>query len=212
MTTHSDKACKTLGLMGLNGITDTKHADIEWTKAKRMVKGLVPCSVCQGLKATVKNADGSLKPAPKGGWKDHAAAKAYLAEAAAQTERGNGMSRGTCQACKCSNSRARMYGWCTGTEVGMVEREVWVGKVLWPAGTLFDSRFSAGKTDRHCCELCSKTLQSWQVPVVGTDAAGVIHGFWTGTDCAKKFLGVQTKVKAPDGSTDQEAMVLEGPA
>ena len=92
---------------------------------------------------------------------------------------------------------------------------MWVGKVLWPANTKMDSRFSTAQSARYCCELCSKSLTSsltsWRVPVVGVDPLGQTHGMWVGSDCAKKFLpGVHTDVQAPDGSRDHDNMVLEG--
>jgi len=84
-----------------------------------------------------------------------------------------------------------------GTVLGVQEREVWVGKVLWPPETKFDSRFQRGSA----CGLCGRAItKTSRVPVVGKDFAGDVHGMWVGEDCARRFLpGVQTRIESPDG-------------
>lgn len=58
----------------------------------------------------------------------------------------------------------------------------------WPAGTVFgSSRFSGSD-----CEACGKSIPSGAVvPVLISDTAGAVHGFWFGRDCAANILGIK---------------------
>lgn len=192
--THSDKAMATFQAMGtLPG--QWRLADIRWVTERRMVPGEVSCPDCDGWKLSLKDAAGKPVPCPKPlpyGHADH-----YKAEGArrnwvheARKADGGIGSRGTCDRCRCRNSRARMYGYSTGKVEAMVEREVMVGYPVWPEGTVFDSRF------RHSdCELCGKSIPSGERVPVHTTGCAPEHGMLVGTDCARKFLNVTLKLK-----------------
>jgi hypothetical protein len=89
----------------------------------------------------------------------------------------------------CPARTARWWNYGTGEITELREREVLVGIVRWPKGTLFTSRFGDGG---HCA-LCNKAIYSafsW-CPVVGETKDGHPIGMWIGTDCAKKILSVK---------------------
>lgn len=80
------------------------------------------------------------------------------------------------------------YG--SGVVVRLVEREVEVGRILWPQGTLHGRSRFAG--DGCHCELCGKRIQSalsWR-PMLGRTADGTPLALWTGDECARKLFGV----------------------
>lgn len=193
-TAHSKKALETLNAMGVDPAT-AKHADVEWRQEEREVLGKVACPACRGRAAVGKLPDGTT-----------AAQDAYASQMAVSD-----WYRLPVVPCETCRDWGRKYrGQPTGRVKGLVVCKVWVGTVMWPVGTRRDSRFANFKTNRWCCELCSKTLKSWRVPVVGWDAAGTAHGLWVGEDCARKFLpGVHTDVVSGDGEKDRERMVLE---
>jgi len=199
MTKHSDKALTTISAMNTTP-EQWKHTDILWKIEKRLVDGEVKCPTCLGGKVVLMDENGEVVKPPKAGDDYYAWLKAkseYEHSAAAGHRERTGYPldsfRGNCPTCKCHNSRARMYGYCTGKIPGLVEREVAVGYPQWPEGTRFDSRFGGGCS----CALCNKTVvASNLVPVTGTGDDGVAHGMWIGADCAKKFLpGVHTYAK-----------------
>jgi hypothetical protein len=95
-----------------------------------------------------------------------------------------------CDACPDAR-RGTPCATCRGqrTVTRLVEREVLVGRLVWPVGTCFPSRFWDGS--RYCCELCAKTItHSLLVPVLGATRDGYPVGMYVGSDCARKMLGV----------------------
>lgn len=174
---HSDKAMKTLEAMGTTA-TDWKQADIRWVVEKRMMMRPVTCPTCDGERRIYVMPDSEeevVRPEGMLSWQFQIFA------------RENKFRERRCQTCF-----SRKEGWSTGRVLGPKLVEVMVGYPVWPQGTRFDSRFRSAVTDRYCCELCSKSLKSYQVPCVGRGADGVAHGMWVGMDCAKKFLaGIQ---------------------
>jgi len=170
---HSDKAMKTLEAMGTTA-TDWKQADIRWVVEERVMMQPVTCRTCDGRgRIYVKPDLEERVPRPEGmlSWQFQ-----LFAYENKLRER------------RCGSCFSQKKGYSTGRVLGPKLVEVEVGYPVWPPGTRFDSRFSSRGTDRYCCELCSKSLKSYQVPVVGRGADGVAHGMWVGTDCAKKFL------------------------
>jgi hypothetical protein len=176
-----------------------KLADILWTKELRKVPTKVTCLTCHGRGRVPYLPDGTLalkfpEPAPTyatyvaagttnqygkdyGAWRDR--------ERAWETTR----KLGRCP--KCPEKRG-WYGYGTGQVVEMQEREVYVGRVQWPKGTRFDSRFDRmGENHSSWCGLCAKLIMwSHLVPVVGLDRQGRYHGMWVGEDCARNLLSV----------------------
>lgn len=197
MSKHSDKALTTLAAMNTQP-ADWKRADIRWVEEERMVMGDVTCPTCFGARHVFFDDAKKVVPPPQ--TKDfppteswHKDYDYYAWEKAnreyrekAQKQSPHAWSAGNCPTCKCTNTRARMYGNCTGKVPGLVKRRMLVGYPVWPAGTKFDSRFNGGCS----CGLCNKTvLKSGLVPCVGTGVIdGVTHGMWVGDTCARKFL------------------------
>jgi hypothetical protein len=215
MSNHSDKALKTLEMMDTSPDA-WKQADVKWVWEMRKVPGPVTCPVCLGNTYVAKDEAGNVIPPPQtkdfpsaygqsydyGSWST--AHSAYNALAQSQGRRyGYG-----CEKCRNNNPRARLYGRSTGKVLGLVEMEMWVGYIQWPAGTLFVSRFQSGC---HCA-LCNKlVLKSNMVPTVGVRKDGQNLGMWVGADCAKKFLlGLDTYV-TPDPKKGKE-FVFDNPS
>lgn len=184
MSAHSDKALKTMELMGT---TADRWAvpEIRWVKEERMVPGYVTCPTCNGTKWVKYDAAGKALPVPKATGGFGCPRDTYYREA--RKEAGGGY-HGNCKTCRNTNPRARAYGCSEGTIKGEVLALVMVGYPQWTAGVRFDSRFRGGMS----CGLCNKTvLKSNLVPVEATGADGRVHGMWVGSDCAKKFLAVK---------------------
>ncbi len=207
MATHSEKALKTLELMD-SAPEAWKQADVKFVKELCKVPGEVTCPDCLGGKVIARDEAGNIIRPPQTGdfpgkfgqsydyyaW--HEAHRAYQKLAESQGAPRGG--RGNCQKCRCTNPRARLYGWSIGKVQGMVEQMMWVGYIQWPAGIKFQSRFQGG---RHCA-LCNKFIYaSDMVPAVGSRRSdGQALGMWVGADCAKKFLpGVWTYVSPEKG-------------
>ncbi len=100
-----------------------------------------------------------------------------------------------------------------GTVPAIVEQEMWVGYIQWPAGTEFGtSRFSAGGWNvksRFQCELCAKGInQSNRIPLV-TVADGKPRAMWVGQDCAHKFTGVMPLVPTKAMKTKTSEHILK---
>ena len=105
----------------------------------------------------------------------------------------------TCSSC---NGRGRIYpegvrgSWnatpCVeckgkGTVKELREREVEVGRLVWPEGTTFPSPHRAG----HRCDLCGKPIyKSNLIPMLGRTKDGAPIGLFTGSDCAGKLWDV----------------------
>lgn len=70
----------------------------------------------------------------------------------------------------------------------LVERDVQEGRVVWPEGTTFPSRFDVGQR----CGLCGKRVRHL-VPVAGHTTAGAPVGMWLGEDCARTTFRVETR-------------------
>jgi hypothetical protein len=194
-TTHSDKALKTIAMMGtVPG--DWYIPEIDWVEENRMVIGLVTCPVCQGNKRVAKDASGAPKPWPSS--RDYGAWSEYERAAREQCKKDTGRSAGW-EATNCDNCKGKIgrYGHgSTGQVKSLVERLVRVGYVRWPAGVKFDSRF----TTCSGCQLCAKEIRkSWRVPVAAKGADGSVHGMWVGSDCGRKFLSAEIKETAKAG-------------
>lgn len=192
MEKHSDKALKTLVLMGTEP-EEWRHAPVVWKKEKRMVLGRVLCPDCHGNQYVRHKKDGAVIPMPDYK-KDYSAWEEYLRTARDEDRlSGHRPFYGNCKRCRCDNRRSRDYNSSTGYVTGMVEQEVMVGYVEWPEGVRFDSRFNS--SDR--CNLCGKPIKDpfgW-VPVVGTGTDGRAHGMWVGRDCATRFMEAVKLVK-----------------
>lgn len=68
----------------------------------------------------------------------------------------------------------------------------WVGRVLWPEGTLHGrSRFGTSDAGNQQCEACGHAIRSGVfVPLVLDGAgAGAPHSLWVGRDCARSLFG-----------------------
>lgn len=205
MTNHSLKALRTLHLMN-TAPADWKQADIRWSEQERMVPGLVKCPACRGHRRVLSSEKNVYKLVTM---TDEIAAKYYRPSAPYAMDdyaKENGLFMVGCL--KCYDYRSR---WSTGKVRGLVKRMVMVGVPQWPVGTVFDSRFHVTETNRYCCELCSKSLKSLQVPCVGTGSDGATHGMWVGQDCAKKFLpGLYTfDLRPAKGAKLGEDFVME---
>lgn len=77
-----------------------------------------------------------------------------------------------------------------GFRVELRDAEVMVGKIDWPAGTQFTSRFGGDQ-----CGLCGKRIinpWSWQ-PVVGRRDDGAPLGMFVGTECATHILSMNNQ-------------------
>jgi transposase-like protein len=154
---------------------DWKQADIRWVEEERTVLRPVNCPKCHGDRHVYTLQGGTeIVEMP---------AHFYDRQDKIRNEK---LVRRACH--KCVATRGRYQGYATGKVLGEVKAMVMVGYPVWPAGVAFDSRFRRTETQRYCCELCSKSLMSFQVPAVGKSADGRSHGMWVGTDCAKKFL------------------------
>ena len=178
-TKHSDKALKTLALLGTVP-SDWKQTDIRWVDEVREVVREATCPVCYGARRVAVDPETKqphVIPA-------EIASNFYRRESFLRAQKTTYIS---CENCVAKFGRHR--GYSTGKVPALVKVTVYVGYPIWPEGTKFDSRFRSSETNRYCCQLCSKSLKSYQVPVVGRDSDGQVHGMWVGTDCAKKFLG-----------------------
>lgn len=177
-TSHSEKALKTLALLGTKP-EDWKQTDIRWVYELRNVVRDVTCPVCFGeRRVRIDRETGKPVEVPAEIANDFYKRQSFFA--------GKTFTYECCT--RCVGTHGRNRGYSTGKIPGLVKMHVMVGYPIWPEGTKFDSRFREAATGRYCCHLCSKSLQSLQVPVVGRGADGQVHGMWVGTDCAKKFL------------------------
>lgn len=188
--THSDKALKTLTLMGTVP-EEWAHVPIKYVLEDQMWPEAARCPDCVHGEAwlTPKGEPHNFFKHCKGGLSGF--------EKQAQIEKYS-LTKGKCPTCPTSrNSPWRG----TGEVIKYKMRKVWVGYVQWVEGTLFDSRFedalyNTNRTStrvRHICGLCSKSILDpfGIIPVHGKDSAGRIHGMWIGRDCGRKFLGVK---------------------
>lgn len=226
-TTHSDKALKTLELLGTEG-KDWLHPAVEWKLEKVKVVGRVTCPDCQGegkafytqeqaaLPREVQYGLKSTAPTafvwPKGDFEytySHGAKlvlkdafhKGYgmQVEARRQYAAQFGVVEQDCRRCYRYGKRTwsgkehgREFLDSHGTILAIVEQEMWVGYIQWPAGVAFGvSRFACGRgNSRQQCELCAKGInKSGRVPLV-TLKDGKPRAMWVGQDCARKFTGV----------------------
>jgi hypothetical protein len=187
-TIHSEKALKTIALMG------TKPADwhitpIKWVKEMRLVEGTKTCPDCKGNKLVRIDAEGKVIPAP-----DTTTNEGYYAwqeyMRLARTERNNYYRHDGCPTCV---KYTRRFGSVSqGVVKAMVMAEVVVGYPQFPKDVSFDSRFHNYRVGASVCQLCSKSIKSHMVVPVNTDGAGA-HAMYVGRDCAKKFLSVDFK-------------------
>lgn len=183
-TKHSDKAMKTLALMGTKP-EDWKQCDIKWIEELRTVEGWVKCPVCEGSRYVLSKPDKYEIVTRPADVSPHDFINSWRRE--------RGLESVPCQNCQQwkRGGKWTCAGWVsTGKVRGLVSTKVWVGYPQWPAGTRFESRFAMSAQNRYCCELCSKTLHSLQIPCVAVrpDGDTAPLGMWVGNDCAKKFL------------------------
>ena len=186
---HSDKALDTIRQMG----TEPEQwvlCPIEWTKELAWVEGKVRCPDCRGNKYVRYDEAGKLVPRPAE-ILERSDPEYYHRDAELRTwdhkvrwdAREAGHKFGNCKRCM---KEKRGWGFLpTGEIPGMVQRTVDVGRILWPPGCSFDSRFKSNMN----CGLCNKLImKSHQIPVIAKDASGQWHGMQVGSDCVKKFL------------------------
>lgn len=185
MTTHSDKALKTLAEMNTKA-SDWGLTEILWKEEEAVVPVEETCPQCRGRKRTHVTPDGKLV--------NPELLKIYhnpYGEHVPQELRGKsqwavgkalGVQYGACPVCKGPRGASRGY------VVRYRVQKVRIGYVQWAAGTRFDSRFN-----HHDCQLCAKTINvdRYRVPVTGRGEDGVVHGMWVGRDCARKFFGIK---------------------
>lgn len=98
--------------------------------------------------------------------------------------------RGARDRCPTCPPRRRWPTYGTGEVVTLVEKEVEVGVIDWPAGTRFDARFGNGQQ----CALCGHRIYSGEfMAVLGRDDEGRPHGMYVGLACGRTILGVDAR-------------------
>lgn len=70
----------------------------------------------------------------------------------------------------------------------------WVGKLLWPAGTMHgNSRYGTSQAGNRQCESCGHAIKNpfnW-VPLIVWHRDGTPQSLWTGRDCAERIFGIK---------------------
>lgn len=191
---------------------------VEWSKELRTVTVEVNCPTCDGRgRAYVSPREGveplnrrkahelasaeaveAVRAEKPGASEGHLKTLAYYRTNVDDWLRSKGYEEAKCPTCPERRKHGYMYG--TGKVKAREKRLVTVGRLIWPAGTRFTSRFSgmSGTTRSfHTCDLCAKGInKSGRVPVVGRTLDGSPVGMFVGEDCAKKILGVAWRLKA----------------
>ena len=205
MTTHSDKALKTLADMNTAG-TDWVHPEVKWVVQKLIVPGTITCPDCHGDRRsfyTVEDSqkavgDNTVRAAELLGLAPYMNYQRARQEHAAKL----GLVEQDCRHCY----RLGKLRWgrhaalqSLGNVEAMVVKTFHLGIIQWPAGTKFNvSRFAYvdGSSPTHC-QLCAKGIKKFgRVPLV-TIKDGQPRAMFVGADCARKFTGVM--VAKPEG-------------
>lgn len=69
----------------------------------------------------------------------------------------------------------------------------WVGRMLWPTGTVHGaSRYNFTEHNEQCqaCGHAIKNAGNW-VPLIMENQDGKPHSLWVGTDCARRLFGIK---------------------
>jgi hypothetical protein len=108
------------------------------------------------------------------------------------TEPVDGIGHPVAAPCATCPPRQGWAGYGTGTVLAFELKDVREGRIVWPRGTRFDSRFT--HTNQLSCDLCAKRIFNPfnMCPLLATDTHGTPHGIWVGDECARKLGATHT--------------------